>query len=291
MDITDSTSSALHVFLGIHQSVLDAVPTGLCVCRADGALVRYNRRAVEFWGRTPRPGDKAELTTSSFRRYDADGTVVPFAASPVAAVLRTGETVLGAELTIERPDGSRIPVLMNAAPLKNRSGEIEGAVCSFQEFTERKRAEDALRASEAELQTVINQTPFMLVRCSRDLRYRFISQAYAQWVGRPREAVLGRTIAEAIGEQGFATLRPHIEEVLQGRDVEFDCEIDFREVGRRWLHIAYRPELDAGGQVDGWIASLLDITERKRTEEQLRSLSDQLSAEVDRRTLERDRSP
>ena len=162
-------------------------------------------------------------------------------------------------------------------------------MCSFQEFTEQKRAEEALRASEAELQTVINQTPFMLVRCSRDLRYRFISQAYAQWVGRPRDEVLGTTIAETIGEKGFRTLLPHIEKVLQGGPVEFECEIEFRGVGRRCLHIAYRPELDANGHVDGWIASLLDITERKRTEEELRNLSEELSAEVERRTLERDR--
>jgi PAS domain S-box-containing protein len=43
-----------------------------------------------------------------------------------------------------------MPVLMNAAPLKEQSGHIAGAVCSFQELTERKRTEEALRASEAE---------------------------------------------------------------------------------------------------------------------------------------------
>jgi PAS domain S-box-containing protein len=281
--------SGLEAFLGVEQSALDAVPTGLCVCGADGVLVRYNRRAVELWGRAPRLGDPSELDSGAFRRYAPDGTSLPFDSSPVAAALRTGGTLRDAELTIERPDRSRIPVLMNVAPLKDASGRVEGAVCSFQEFTERKRAEEALRASEAELQSVINQTPFMLVRCSRDLRYRFISQAYAQWVGRPRDEVLGTTIAEALGEKGFETLRPHIEKVLQGSPEEFECEIDFRRVGRRFLHIVYRPEMDASGHVNGWIASLLDITERKRSEEELRELSEALSAEVERRTLERDR--
>jgi PAS domain S-box-containing protein len=281
--------SGLEAFLGVEQSALDAVPTGLCVCGADGVLVRYNRRAVELWGRAPRLGDPSELDSGAFRRYAPDGTSLPFDSSPVAAALRTGGTLRDAELTIERPDRSRIPVLMNVAPLKDASGRVEGAVCSFQEFTERKRAEEALRASEAELQSVINQTPFMLVRCSRDLRYRFISQAYAQWVGRPRDEVLGTTIVEALGEKGFETLRPHIEKVLQGSPEEFECEIDFRRAGRRFLHIVYRPEMDASGHVNGWIASLLDITERKRSEEELRKLSEALSAEVERRTLERDR--
>ncbi len=281
--------SGLNAFLAIDQSALDAIPTGLCVCGADGVLLKYNQRAVELWGRAPRLNDPAELDGGAFRRYAADGSTLPFAASPVAAALRTGATLLGAELTIERPGGSRVPVLMNVAPLQNPASHVEGAVCSFQEFTECKRAEEALRASEAELQTVINQTPFMLVRCSRDLRYRFISQAYARWIGHPRDEVLGTTIAETIGEQGFQTLRPHIVKVLQGTPVEFECEIDFREVGRRCLLIAYRPELDTNGNVDGWIASLLDVTERKRTEAELRRLSQELSAEVERRTLERDR--
>jgi PAS domain S-box-containing protein len=285
----DPASSGLAAFLEVEQSVLDAVPTGLCVCSADGLLRRYNARAVALWGRAPRLDDPRELDGGTFRRFAPDGASLPFAATPVGVALRTGATLLDAEVTIERPDGSRVPVLMNVAPLKDAAGRVAGAVCSFAEFTERKRAEEALRASEAELQTVINRTPFMLVRCSRDLRYRFISQAYAAWIGQPRDEVLGKTIAETIGEIAFATLRPHIDKVLQGTPVEFECEMEFRTVGRRVLHIAYRPETDAAGNVNGWIASLLDITERKRTEAELRLLGEALGAEVERRTLERDR--
>jgi PAS domain S-box-containing protein len=285
----DSTASGLAALLEVEQSVFDAVPTGLCLCGGNGVLHRYNARAVALWGRAPRLDDASELDSGTFRRFAPDGARLPFAATPVGVALRTGATLLDAEVIIERPDGSRVPILMNVAPLKDAAGRVEGAVCSFAEFTERKQAEEALRASEAELQTVINRTPFMLVRCSRDLRYRFISQAYAEWIGRRRDEVLGKTIAETIGEASFATLRPHIEKVLQGEQVDFECEMEFHVAGRRWVHVAYRPETDAGGRVDGWIASLLDVTPRKRTEEELRRLSEALGAEVERRTLERDR--
>ena len=267
--------SGIDVLIDIDQAALDAIPTGLCVCTAEGALIRYNRRAVELWGRAPRLGDPNEQRGSGFRRYQADGAPLPFTATPVAKVLRSGRPIVGAEVVIEQPDGTRVPVLMNVAPLKSRSGRPQGAVCSFQTLTERKRIEEALRASEAELQSVINRTPFMLVRCSRDLHYRFVSQAYAQLVGVPREQIIGKTIAEAIGDKGSKTLRPHIEKVLRGEATEFDCEIDFPVAGTRRLHIAYRPETDADGNVDGWIASLLDITEQSRAvqaREQLASI-------------------
>jgi PAS domain S-box-containing protein len=288
-DSKAKSTSEFDAFLAIEQSALDAIPTGVCLCAADGVLIRYNKRAVELWGRAPRLGDPSELYGATFRRYAPDGSPLPFAATPLANVLKTGERLLGVELVIERPDRSRVPVLMNVAPLTGTFGRIPGAVCSFQQLTERKLAEEALRASEAELQSVINQTPFMLVRCSRDLRYRFISGAYSRLIGRRREDVLGKTILEMLGSKGLETLRPHIETVLQGTPVEFECDIDFPHVGTRSLFIAYRPELDEAGNVAGWIASLLDITARKRTERELRTLSEKLEAEVERRTLERDR--
>jgi PAS domain S-box-containing protein len=270
---TTPASSAFDAFAAIEQGALDAIPTGLCVFGLGKGLLRYNQRATELWGRSPRLGDLSEQAGANFRRYSAEGAPLEFDATPVARALRSGKRIVGAELVIEQPNGTRVPVLMNVTPLKNSSGRVEGAVCSFQELTKRKRAEEALRASEAELQSVINRTPFMLVRCSRDLRYRFISDAYAHLIGRPRDEVIGTTIKEALGDKGFNTLRPYIERVLQGEAVEFECEIDFARVGRRCLSIAYRPELDTNGVVVGWIASLRDITEERVGEQARRQLA------------------
>jgi PAS domain S-box-containing protein len=268
-----STKHGFAAFTDIDQSALDAIPTGLCVCRSDGVLARYNRRAVELWGRAPLVGDRSEFTEVNFRRYTPEGIPIPFAASPVGVALRSGVPIRGAELFIERPDGSRVPVLMNVAPLKDAEGQIDGAVCSFQELTERKRAEEALRASEAELQSVINRTPFMLVRCGRDLRYRFVSEAYAHLTENERDAVIGKTIEEVIGERGLRALQPHIDRVLQGEPVDFECELDFPRRGTRSLAIAYRPELDPDGKVEGWIASLLDVTDQRSGEQARRQLA------------------
>jgi PAS domain S-box-containing protein len=270
---TASTRQGLKAFVEIEQSALDAIPTGLCVCRADGTLARYNRRAVTLWGRAPGLDDPGEIAAGNFRRYTPQGIPLAFAATPVATTLRTGRPVIGAEIIIERPDNTQVPVLMNVAPLHDGQGRVAGAICSFQELTERKRAEEALRASAAELQSVINRTPFMLVRCGRDLRYRFVSEAYAHHIGYGRNEVIGKTIEEVIGARGFNTLRPYIDIVLRGESVDFECDLDFVHSGRRSLAIAYRPELDADGNVGGWIASLLDITDERSGEQARRQLA------------------
>jgi PAS domain S-box-containing protein len=268
-----TTKPGFEALSTIDQSALDAIPTGFCLCRTDGALTRYNKRAVELWGREPQIGDIGEFSETHFRRYSAQGVRLQFAATPVAVALQSGVPVRGVELLMERPDGSQVSVLMNAAPLTDAEGRIEGAVCSFQELTERKRAEEALRASEAELQSVINRTPFMLVRCGRDLRYRFVSEAYAHLIDRGRDEVLGKTVDEVIGSRGLKTLQPYIDTVLGGESVDFECDLEFPPSGMRRLAIAYRPELDRAGNVEGWIASLLDITDQRSGEEARRQLA------------------
>ena len=269
---------SLDAFTIIDQSSLDAIPTGFCVCTADTSLVRYNRRAVELWGRELPLGEPSAHYSGMLRRYRADGEPLAFDSIPVVQAMRSGERVVSAEIVIEQPDGARIPVLMNVQPLKDPCGRVEGAVCSFQELTERKRAEEALRASEAELQSVINRTPFMLVRCGRDLRYRFLSEAYAHMLGQKREEILGKTIGDILGPKGLKTLRPYTERVLRGEAVNFECNLDFPHIGTRHLHVAYRPELDAKGKAVGWIASLLDVTEQRRAEAAIARRADEQAA-------------
>jgi len=128
----DATVGELAALLAVEQCVLDAVPTGLCVCGPDGALRRYNARAVTLWGRSPRLDDASEIDSGTFRRFAPDGTPLPFAATPVGVALATGATLLDAELIIERSDGSRVPVLMNVAPLKDAAGRAHAALARAQ---------------------------------------------------------------------------------------------------------------------------------------------------------------
>jgi PAS domain S-box-containing protein len=190
------------------------------------------------------------------------------------AVVCTTTFGLGHFFAPDLPIGDRILAAQASILVTSLSSFVLSAL-----FAERRFHEGALRASKAELQTVLNQTPFMLVRCSRDLRYRFISEAYARWLDLPRKEVLGATIMETIGNKEFNTLRPYIEQVLQDHPIDFECEMELRGVGKRRLYIAYRPEFDAAENVEGWIASLFDVTKRKRAEDH----QAELVAELDHR--------
>jgi PAS domain S-box-containing protein len=145
---------------------------------------------------------------------------------------------------------------------------------------ERKRGEDALRARESELELVFNRTPFMLTRCSRDLRYLTVSHAYAAMLNRKPDDVAGKPIVEIMGRDGFAAIRPHVERVLRGERVEYEAQVPLLGIAPRFLRVVYQPERDGKGDVSGWVASILDITEHKRAEAQRADMLAELNHRV-----------
>jgi PAS domain S-box-containing protein len=125
---------------------------------------------------------------------------------------------------------------------------------------ERRRAPEI---HDTQLQQFINATPFMLTRCSRDLRYLFVSRAYADMLGRDPADVEGKPIAAIMGDEGFSTIRPYVERVLRGERVEYESEVNFAGVGTRLLRVVYAPDRGVEGDVAGWTASILDITDHQ----------------------------
>jgi PAS domain S-box-containing protein len=129
-----------------------------------------------------------------------------------------------------------------------------------------------VRMKEEELETVLHRTPFMLTRCGRDLRYRFVSESCAAMFERRSEDMVGKRIDEIIGEEAFRTILPYIEKVLDGNQVEYESEVPYRGVGGRTVHVVYTPDKNECREVVGWIASILDITDQKQARERERTL-------------------
>src|SRR6184192_903590 len=136
---------------------------------------------------------------------------------------RTSQQQVETELELKPRKGERIPALLCSRPITSttRNGALLYQT-AIMDLSERKRAEELLRAKEAELEAIINRTPFMLTLCSRDLRYQFVSRAYAEMLGRTPEEIAGKPIVEIMGEEGLKTISPHIERVLKGHTVEYE---------------------------------------------------------------------
>ncbi|HEX6318888.1 MAG TPA: PAS domain-containing protein, partial [Burkholderiales bacterium] len=83
-------------------------------------------------------------------------------------------------------------------------------------------AEEALRESEERLRLVANNVPALISYLDREQRFRFSNRTYDDWLGIPQSGMLGRSIAEVFGEEAYARMRPHLERVLAGEEVQFE---------------------------------------------------------------------
>lgn len=117
---------------------------------------------------------------------------------------------------------------------------------------------------QVQFRHVLDETPFMLTRCDRDLRYVFVSRAYAEMLGRTPAEIEGKSIVEILGEPGLAAIRPFVEQVLAGSRVEHQTEVLSPGIGPRSLRVIYVPDRDSTGQIVGWIASLVDLSNDKQ---------------------------
>jgi signal transduction histidine kinase len=166
--IDDSASRESH---GDYRTLFDLAPIAVYCCDGSGVIQEYNHRATELWGRKPAPGDTDERFCGSFKLYRPDGSYLPHEQCPMGDVL-TGKLpgVHDAEVHIERPDGSRVIVVVNVAPLMNERGEIRGAINCFYDVTERKRMVELLWQSKDALEAQVTERTEELTESRKRLR-------------------------------------------------------------------------------------------------------------------------
>ena len=161
-------------------------------------------------------------------------------------------------------------ILLALAVLMTRSSVLRTA-----------RVEEALRESEERLRLVANNVPALISYVDRDQRYRFSNRTYDDWFGIPQERMLGRSVAEVFGDETYARIKPHLERVLAGDEVEF--EFATAEGGRqRALQVACVPHLGQDGAVLGFYMLGNDVTALKRAQEDLRFAAIQLQHDARR---------
>jgi PAS domain S-box-containing protein len=155
-------------------------------------------------------------------------------------------------------------------PVFDAERKSDGWVTVLSDIHERKRAEEALRGAQDQLQIVVDTISAAVLRCSRDGLVMWVNSTYARWLALPKDQIVGRPLAELRGEDSMREIRPYIDRALAGEQVRYERIAEFKGFGRRWVSATFTPTLDAAGEVNGWVTVSFDIHERKLMEEALR---------------------
>lgn len=237
----------------------DAAPAMLWVTAPDGACTYLSRgwyehtgqieeQALGFgWLDAVHPEDR-EQAARAFQEANAAGE--PFAI----------------DYRLRRADGAYRWALDTGRPLVGRAGEPLGFVGSVIDIHERKESEERLVRSEEQLRLVTDALPALVSFIDADLHYRFVNASYERWFGRPKESVIGRHMAEVLGPEAFEGIVGYIHEALSGSRVTYEACLPYRTGGTRWVEASYIPQRAPDGRVEGVVALVHDVTERRSLE-------------------------
>jgi len=137
------------------------------------------------------------------------------------------------------------------------------------EITERKRAEDALRESEAQYISLVESLPLNVFRKDLEGRIVFANGKFCETVGRPLEELIGKTDADLFPYQQAAKYQHDDMTVRTSGEVLEDIEEHRRPDGQRlYVHVLKAPVTNADGQIIGVQGLFWDVTASKQAEEE-----------------------
>jgi PAS domain S-box-containing protein len=138
------------------------------------------------------------------------------------------------------------------------------------DVTERLAAQDAARLRELQLRFVTDSAPVLIAHCDVDHRFKFVNRPYSARFGLHPSQVVGKQIAEVIGPEAYQAIKPYIDRALAGERVDVEVEVPYARLGPQFMRFAYEPEFDARRRVVGYVAAIINVTDRHAAEEALR---------------------
>jgi PAS domain S-box-containing protein len=232
----------------------------------DGVIKYWNRGAEEQYGWT------AEQAMGRVV-HNLLKTIAPAPLEQVKAeVTRTGHWK--GELVHARKDGTQVVVASSWSLQRDQGGTPVAILETSNDITERKRAEEALRHSNAYNRSLIEASLDPLVTVGPDGRITDVNASTEAATGRSRGELIGTDFCEYFTEPAEA--RAGYEQVFREGTVR-DYPLKLRHRDGQVMSVLYNASVyrDESGGVIGVFAAARDITERKRAEEQLRQ-SEQL---------------
>ncbi|HEX7588349.1 MAG TPA: PAS domain S-box protein, partial [Anaerolineae bacterium] len=246
------------------RTLIDSLPDYVYVKDAQGRFVLTNAANARV---LRAEGTEAPIGKTDFDFFPLEEAAAYFAADQ--SIIQTGQPLVNQEEVSTDPAGSVRWTLTTKVPRCDSQGNVIGLLGVGRDITERKRVEQALVESESRLKTILEKIPtgIMIVDPATHTIVD-INPLAAAWVGAPAAEIIGTVCHKYVcpAECGQCPITD------LGQAVDNAERVLLTAGGRRLPVIKTVTTVMLNGR-EHLLESLVDITDRKRSEEQLKYLS------------------
>jgi len=255
-----------------YRVVAETALAGITITDADENLVFVNQAFADMLGYA-----RAELMGRNLEAFtDADEAERYHAETE----LRVKGVHSLYETRLHRRDGTPRRVVVSASPMHKLDGRYDGTLAVITDITELKHAEEALRESEERYRRLVEAIHGGLAAVDGNETILYLNQAYCDMLGYKREELIGRNLRTLIPEEEIPRLLETTVRKKERRESTKYETVMLRKDGQpRDVMVSSTPMLNEQGEYMFTIGVALDITDQKRTQQDLELKTRQLEAE------------
>src|SRR4030042_4128694 len=245
------------------RGIFESSPDPITVSSADATIIDCNSAALKTFGYST----KSEVIGRNVFEFFAERE----RARAAENFARQGDTVVNAEYIFQTKNGREFPGELSTSPVLNPSGKIACFVSTLKDITERKKAKEKMVKDQEELNLIINSSPVIIFYKDKEGKFLRVNKAFAEArQTSPREFV-GKTVFDFYSTEIAQSMKNDDRECVQSGRPKFGILEQYESTsGLRWVQTDKIPTFGENGVPNGLVGFALDITERKKTQENLR---------------------
>ncbi len=263
------------------QTIIDSSQGLIFYKDLENHFIRVNKAFAEIMGL---PKEQLE-GRSLFELYPKEEAEAFW--SDDKQVIASGKAKVGIEEKMLSKMGQRW-VQTDKIPYRDAKGNIIGVIGFSLDITERKKALENLERERFEFRSILDFAPVMIAYKSKDDHFVQVNSAFADFVGLPKEKIIGKTTFDLVKEKDVAqqgrdsdlqvmrTGVPVLNQIIKWSGLFSQKQI--------WALYSKMPFHDSDGNVVGTVSYVLDVDETKKAEEALNKLNEELEERVLKRT-------
>lgn len=242
---------------------INTIPTLIQVSQADGAILSVNQAVLDYYGVTLRDMQKDDFRSRVYHPDDVkrlhewrkEALKRPFQFEYEQRALDKG--------------GKYRWFMVRYNPLLDDQGRIVRWYATAFDIEDRKRAEEALRSAERDLNQIINTIPALAWSARPDGSAEFFNQQYLDFVGLSAEQASGWGWTAAVHPDDTDSLAATWQRIMASEEPgEAEARMRGRDGEYRWFLFRASPVRDEQGNIVKWYGTNTDIDDRKRAEAQ-----------------------